>query len=255
MSDISTIDVSVILPCYNEAKILRSSVSTVQAVMNQTRYRYEIIIAEDASRDGTDTIAKMLSEEFPNVIWIHREERRGRGSAVANAIMQSRGDICGYLDTDFETPAHYIPAFVSAIENGADIASADRVYRMNFWERCVRAHKVLAHAVYAMLSRVALRVPLRDIESGFKFFRRARILPILAQIKDMHWFWDTEVMVRPYYAGYAVKEIPVVFTPDPTHESKVDLMKDSVDHLRQLLAFRREIRQTYWRGVKPPVKL
>jgi glycosyltransferase involved in cell wall biosynthesis len=109
------VDVSVILPCYNEAKILRTSVEAVMVVMEQTKYRYEIIIAEDASRDGTAAIAKMLSEEFPNIVWIHREERRGRGSAVANAIVQSRGSICGYLDADLETPAHYIPAFVSAI--------------------------------------------------------------------------------------------------------------------------------------------
>lgn len=254
MNTIGTIEVSVILPCYNEAKILRSSVEAVMAVMEQTKYRYEIIIAEDASRDGTDAIAKTLSERLPNIVWLHRDERRGRGSAVANAIMQSRGGICGYLDADLETPAHYIPMFVSAIENGADIASAARVYRMTFWEKCVRAPKVLAHTVYAALSRVALGVPLRDIESGFKFFRRERILPILTQIKDTHWFWDTEVMVRPYYAGYAVKEIPVVFTPDPTHESKVDLVKDSLDHLRQLLAFRREIKHTYQGGTKPRLK-
>lgn len=245
MDETKQIEISVILPVYNEAKILRKSVTEVRKVMEQTKYRYEIIIAEDASRDGTAAIAKMLSEEFPHVVWIHREERRGRGSAVANAIMQSRGSICGYLDADLETPAHYIPIFVSAIEAGADVASADRVYQMTFWEKCVRAHKVLAHTVYAALSRAALGVPLRDIESGFKFFRRERILPILTQIKDAHWFWDTEVMVRPYYAGYVVKEIPVVFTLDPAHESKVDLIKDSLDHLRQLLAFRREIKQTY----------
>jgi hypothetical protein len=118
-----------------------------------------------------------------------------------------------------------------------------------------RQHKVLAHFVYAALGRLALGVPLRDIESGFKFFRRERILPILTQIKDTHWFWDTEVMVRPYYAGYAVKEIPVVFTLDPAHESKVDLIKDSLDHLRRLLAFRREIKQTYRGGFKPASKL
>lgn len=241
------VDVSVLLPCYNEAKILRASVKAVMAVMEQTKYRYEIIIAEDASHDGTAAVAKILSEEFPHVVWIHREERRGRGSAVANAIAQSKGRVCGYLDADLETPAHYIPLFVSAIENGADIASAARVYQLTFWKKIKRLHKVLAHTVYAALSRTALDVPLRDIESGFKFFRRERILPILTQIKDTHWFWDTEVMVRSYYAGYAVKEIPVVFTPDPTHESTVNLLRDSLDHLRRLFAFRREINQMYGR--------
>lgn len=241
------IDVSVILPVYNEAKILRKSVAEVRKVMEQTKYQYEIIIAEDASTDGTDIVAKELSQEFGNVIHLHRDKRYGRGSAVANAILNAKGPICGYLDTDLETPAYYIPVFISEIEKGADIASAARVYKMSAWQKIIRFPKLLAHIVYAWISRIFLKVGLQDIESGCKFFRRDRIIPVLREIKDSHWFWDTEVMVRPYYKGYAVREIPVVFIIDTAHESKVNLIKDSISHLTNLLKFRKEIKNNYWR--------
>jgi hypothetical protein len=91
-----------------------------------------------------------------------------------------------------------------------------------------------------------LKVPLHDTETGCKFFRRDRILPILGTIKDGRWFWDTEVLVRPYYQGYSIAEIPTLFIPDYTHESKVNLIKDTLIHLGKLLEFRSELKRTYW---------
>lgn len=246
MEDLNKIDASIILPVFNEAKILRSSVLAVRAAMAQTRYEYEIIIAEDASTDGTGKLAEELVREFGNVVHLKREKRYGRGSAVANAILRSRGSVCGYLDADLETPAHYIPVFISEIEKGADIASAERIYKMDWRRKILRLHKLLAHTIYARISKMALKVSLKDIESGCKFFRKDRIVPVLAEIKDTHWFWDTEVMVRPYYKGYIIKEVPVVFTVDLEHETKVSLIKDSISHLRNLIKFRKEIKAEFW---------
>lgn len=248
MENENKIDVSVILPVYNEAKILRTSLLEVKKVMEQTRYKYEIIIAEDASTDGTDVIAKELSQEFDNVTHLHRDKRYGRGSAVANAILNAKGPICGYLDTDLETPVSYIPMFIKAIEKGADIASGVRNYKVKPLENITLFPKLAAHYVYAWLSKQILKVPINDIESGCKFFRREAILPILKEIKDQHWFWDTEVMVRPYYKGYKIKEVPVVFNVDQSHESKVNLIKDSIDHIKGLLEFRRELKREYWKN-------
>ena len=72
------IDVSVILPCYNEAKILARTVERVREVMERTKYTYEIVIVEDESPDGTGGIAERLSEKYSNVVWLHRDKRLGR---------------------------------------------------------------------------------------------------------------------------------------------------------------------------------
>lgn len=247
MNLLGKIDVSIILPVFNEAAILRASVEKVKAQMDQTKYTYEIIIAEDASTDGTDVMAKELSQEFGNVSHLHRDKRYGRGSAVANAILNAQGPICGYLDADLETPASYIPMFIKAIEEGADIASGAREFKVKPEELLTLFPKLAAHYVYAWLSKQLLKVPINDIESGCKFFRRDRITPILTEIKDTHWFWDTEVMVRPYYKGYSVREVPVIFTLDTAHETKVNLVKDSISHLTNLFKFRKEVKNNYWR--------
>ncbi len=241
----SAFDVSVILPCYNEAGYLRHAVETIREVMDQTRYSYEIIIVEDESTDGTGDIAKSLSEQSQDVVWLHRKGRGGRGSAVAHAIGLARADICGFIDVDLETPAHYIPALILAIEKGADISSAVRVFKVNRYQ-LVRLPKLLVHYGAMVLIRYLLKIPLQDTEAGCKFFRRERILPVLGQVKDHHWFWDTESIVRPYYEGHRIEEIQTLFIPDYSRKSKVHLVLDSIGHFAKLLEFRREIKRTYW---------
>lgn len=239
-------DVSIILPCYNEAKILKRTVFAVQKIMDKTVYEYEIIIAEDASSDGTDRIARGLSEASEGqIIWLHRNERRSRGSAVSAAIKHSRGRITGFIDLDLETPVHYIYPLILEIENGADIATCIRIFKLNKSLSSFQLPKLLSHYCYHWLSRKLLRINLFDTEAGIKFFNRKRILPILDKIRDKHWFWDTEVMVRSYYKGYRIKEIPSLFLPDYKRSSKVNLFRDSYDYLVNLLRFRKELNQLY----------
>lgn len=235
-------DLSIILPCYNEAKVLRKTVLAIRNVLEKTIYKYEIIIAEDGSNDGTDQIAKELSLEFNNVIWLHRDERLGRGSAVSAAIKKSRGRIAGFIDVDLETPVHYIYPLVLEIEDGADIATCIRIFKLNKYQLFHRLSKVASHYCYLWLVRTLLRVNLNDTEAGFKFFKREQILPLLDEIKDKHWFWDTEIMVRSYYKGYKIKEIPTLFLPDHRRVSKVNLLKDSYDYLFNLLRFKKELK-------------
>lgn len=235
-------DVSIILPCYNEADVLERSVLSIRKVMDKTAYSYEIIIAEDNSTDGTADIAKRLSEQFNNVVWLHRSHMRGRGSAVAEAIKKSKGRIAGFIDVDLETPARYIYPIVLEIENGADISTCIRVFKLTTKQLFFRLPKVMSHFCYIWLVRKMLGIKLEDIEAGFKFFNKERILPVLDEVKDTHWFWDTEIMVRAYYKGYKIRETPTLFLPDYKRKSKVNLLKDSYDYIVKLFKFRKELK-------------
>jgi len=95
------VDLTVILPVFNEFDILIDSVKTIKKILDETDYKYEIIIAEDGSTDGTDKIAKGLSERHKDVIWLHSDKRLGRGRAVSNAIIKSTGTIVGFIDTNY----------------------------------------------------------------------------------------------------------------------------------------------------------
>lgn len=238
------IDVSIVLPCYNEAGYIEKAVREISAVMDATKYGYEIIIAEDASSDNSKEVIQELMKRYANIVWLHRDVREGRGSAVSNAFMRSNGRICGFIDTDLETPAYYIIPLLVELEKGADVSSAIRIFKIT-WMDILYFPKFISTHVYKIIARVLLKTDLRDSEVGCKFFKKEKILPILPQIKNKHWFWDTEIMVRPYYENYAIKEIPTLFIRDWAHPSKQNLLRDSIEHLRWLLKFRKEIKETY----------
>lgn len=230
-------DLTVILPVFNEAKILSNSVNIVRGILNK-KYKYEIIIAEDGSTDGTDKITRMLTKKYKNVVWIHSDKRLGRGKAVANAIKKSRGKIVGFIDVDLEISPKYIPSLVKEIEMGADIATGRRYYQPDIKHFLSWTTRAIASKMYVFLVRLLLGVNIKDTETGCKFFKKNKILPILDEVEDNHWFWDTEIIARSYYKKLKIKEVPVIFEKKWERTSKVNIVNDSIYFFIKLLKFK-----------------
>ena len=91
--------------------------------------------------------------------------------------------------------------------------------------------------------RRMLQVHLRDTETGYKFFKRTKILPVLDQIIDQRWFWDTEIMARCYLQGFTIVEIPCLFVRRFDKRSAVHPLSVSVDYFIKLWRFRRVMKQ------------
>jgi len=237
------LDLSVVVACYNAAPYLRQSIGELVSVLELLRYRgsYEIVFVDDASTDGTLAVIEELQQAYPGVattVITHRHNM-GRGRTVTDGLLAARGRMAGFLDIDLETPAHYIAAAALAIEGGADVATAWRIYKLLPHSL---GRQILSLGYHALEAHI-LRVPLHDTETGFKFFNRARILPVLAACHDRGWFWDTEIMARSYFGRLRIVEIPTLFCKRDDKKSTVRLLADSRTYLRQLLRFRAEARR------------
>ena len=86
-----------------------------------------------------------------------------------------------------------------------------------------------------------LGTSLRDTETGYKFFRRQALLPLLEEVRDPGWFWDTEVMVRAEQRGLRIAEIPGAYVRRFDKTSTVRGLRDSFQYFGKLLAFRRQL--------------
>jgi hypothetical protein len=96
---------------------------------------------------------------------------------------------------------------------------------------------------YSFLVKKLLGIPLHDTETGYKFFRREKLLGVLDQIEDPGWFWDTEFMVRAFRRGLSIREIPGAYVRRWDKKSKVSGLADSVTYFARLLRFRRQLRR------------
>jgi glycosyltransferase involved in cell wall biosynthesis len=230
---------SVVLACYNEEDLLESSFDEIEQTLRDFGQPYEIIFVDDMSRDGTRQIIESIVAAHPELdlqVLLH-ERNMGRGAAVTDGFRAARGEVAGYLDVDLEVHSRYIPSLVRAIHDGADVATVRRIYAFQLRS----LDRYFMSRGYSFLVRRLLGVGLHDTETGYKFFRRRKLLKILDEIEDPGWFWDTEFMVRAAREGLSMREIPGAYIRRWDKVSKVSGLKDSAAYLARLLRFRRKL--------------
>jgi glycosyltransferase AglD len=232
-------DLSLVIACYNEEPLLAASVRETFRVLDGMRATSELIFVDDRSHDRTREVIDGIIAAHPGraIRKIEHAVNVGRGGTVADGIRAAAGKYVGFLDIDLEVHARYIASCLAALEDGYDVATALRVYKF-YWRSVDR---YLLSTGYRWLMKRMTGVPLQDTETGFKFFRRERILPVLEQTGDTGWFWDTEIMVRAHYAGLRILEIPALFVRRFDKPSSVNAIADTLDYLKKLWGFRRQI--------------
>ena len=233
--------VSLVLACYNEEQVLEESFAEIRETLLESGYPFEILFADDASRDRTREILAEIVKRNPTLdlrVILH-ENNKGRGGTVSDGFRSARGEIAGYIDVDLEVHCRYIPALVREIQRGADVATIRRIYAFQ-----LRAlDRYFMSRGYSWLVKKLLGVQLHDTETGYKLFRRARVLPILDAIQDQGWFWDTEFMVRAARRGLVIRELPGAFVRRWDKTSKVSGLRDSIEYFVKLWRFRAALRR------------
>lgn len=236
-----TIDLSLIIPCYNEQSYLKENLALLKQVLDASSLSYEMIIVDDSSRDRTVNIAKEFISENQGkadlALLIHGKNQ-GRGRTVSDGIRAARGNIAGFVDIDLSTSPWYILPLAAEIKKGADVVLGQRIYKL----KLKTLHRWILSKGYKFLVRMLLGCELGDTESGCKFFKREKIIPVLFRVRDEKWFWDTEIIARAHLAGLKISQVPTVFIRESLYTS-VKIMRDSWRHFINLIRFRREIRK------------
>lgn len=228
--------VSVIVPAFNEAVTLKRNIKSIKRVLEPIAESYEIIIAEDGSTDGTSMIAERLTEECPEVLHLHADERLGKGGAQKRALKISRGEIVVFMDADLATSLASLSSVILAIKNGYDGAVASRRVKGAKVKRSFS--RALASKAYSLLVRLLFRDGIRDHQCGFKAFSRQLLESVIDDVESEGFLFDTELIVKAKRRGFVVVEVPVAWKEPKGRTSKVMLFKDGAKMGFELLKLR-----------------
>ena len=241
-----SVEVSVVLPAYNEEATIRSTVETTLSTLAAflPADAFEVIVAEDGCDDGTPEIADEMAEHDDRVRHVHSDERLGRGGALERAFRAADGETLVYFDTDLATDMRHLEELVESIRTeGYDVATGSRWISGQEADR--PAKRGVPSRAFNGLTRLFLRSTLQDHQCGFKAFDRDALEALVPEVQDQHWFWDTEVLVKAQRRGYRVKEFAVDW--EPKGDTKVDLVRD-------VLGMGSQIVRTWWElSVSPHV--
>lgn len=203
----SSPEVTAIIPVFNDRVSLERALPLSIETLSRITSQFEVLVAEDGSSDRSDELVTEFSRKDPRVRLLHSDTRLGRGRALNRAISAASGDIVCYYDVDLATNMQHLGELVSAIRDGADIATGSRLLPASDIVRT--GGREIASRGYNFLVRLLLGSRIFDHQCGFKGFRRDRVLALLPMIRSDHWFWDTEILVRAQHMGYQVAEFPV----------------------------------------------
>ena len=221
---------SVVLPAFNEETRLPDTLVAWSEYLDAQPYRWEIVVADDGSRDGTAAAAEGFAAEHPEVRVVRLAQNRGKGGAVREGVLAARGEVVLFADADLGIPAHFTAAALATIDAGADVATGERSLRTYASEERSMT-RLLAGLAVQISRRVLWLTFVRDSQCGFKAFRRGAATAIFSRALVDSFAFDIEVLYLARRLGYRVRpfRVEMAFRAGSTYDVRKHLPRFLAD--------------------------
>jgi putative flippase GtrA len=229
----------IVVPVFDEEAQLEPAIRRLHEYLQSFPFPTRITIADNASTDGTWSIACALEAKLDGVVCV-RLDQKGRGRALHHVWSASDAAVLAYMDVDLSTDlAALLPLVAPLVSGHSDLAIGTRLAR---GANVVRGPKreVISRA-YNRILHTALGTRFSDAQCGFKAIRADRAQLLLPLVKDRGWFFDTELLVLAERAGFRIHEVPVDWVDDP--DSRVHIVSTARDDLRGVWRLARDLRR------------
>ncbi|GAC1332037.1 MAG: glycosyltransferase [Candidatus Dormibacteria bacterium] len=224
------LDVSVVLPCLDEAETLATCVRSALDAIVAGGFRGEVIVADNGSTDGSQAIAVASGARLVEV------EERGYGSALRAGIEAARGEMVIMADADQSYDFGAIGAFVSRLRDGHDMVIGNRFSGGIDAGAMPWLHRFIGNPVLSGLGRILFDSPVRDFHCGIRGIRRDAYPRLGLSTTGME--FASEMVIKATLLGLRITEIPAVLHRDgrsrPPH---LRSWRDGWRHLRFMLLF------------------
>lgn len=226
------LDLDVVVPVHNEQDTLEQSIVLLHEHLGaEVSGSWRITIADNASTDGTASLADALAARLNGVVAVHLAEK-GRGRVLKAVWSASPARVLVYLDEDLSTDLRALQPLVAPLLSGhsdlaigSRLASTSRIVRGGTREFVSRSYNALLRGTFG--------VRFSDAQCGFKAIRADVAHRLLPYVQDTGWFFDTELLILAERAGLRIHEVPVDWIDDP--HSSVDIVATATTDLKGMM--------------------
>ncbi|MCW1968477.1 MAG: glycosyltransferase family 2 protein [Anaerolineae bacterium] len=243
ISDTAAPYLSVIIPAYNEAERIVPSIGAIASHICDLGFDWELIIADDGSKDETVALVEGLG--LVNARVLKAPKNGGKGSAVKRGMLAARGKYRLFADADNSTPIEEVTRLLAKID-GSQTPRYDIAIGSRAAEGAQESNKSLLRRIFSgglrMMVKYVLGINVRDTQCGFKLYT-AEAAERLHKAQTMMGFsFDLEVLYLAAKYGYKVAEVAVAWVDAPG--SKVNPTKEAKRFIKDMAA----IKRNDWRG-------
>ena len=235
-------DISVIIPMYNEEKIIADTAKQVAKYMNERfgEGNFEVLFSNDGS---TDNSAKAVSElELSGVKVVGYEKNRGKGCAVRTAMLEASGDLVVFTDADLAYGTEVIGKLYDSFKENpdAEVFIGSRNKSSDGYSEYTLLRKIMSKTYIKVVCLFGGFKNLSDFQCGCKAFTNKATKKIFSLCEINGFAFDLEALMLATRLKYKIVEIPVKIINH--RESKVNIIKDTLRMLSDLRKIKKRVK-------------
>jgi dolichyl-phosphate beta-glucosyltransferase len=237
--------ISVVLPVYNEERLIASTVDAIVSFMQKQDLSCEILIVDDGSVDGTGNIVKGKMMEVGCVRLLENSCNSGKGYAIRRGVLEAQGDYVLFTDVDLSAPIQEFGKLYDWAARGYDVVIGSRYLS----ESRIEVHQPKIRRVlgsyYYRLVRAFFLPDIRDTNCGLKCFARDAARFIFSRQRLAGWGFDAEILYIAKKNNFRIKEVPVTWHDCTARSSRVKTYTACFATLKELA----QIKMNDWRSL------
>ena len=235
---------SIVIPCYNEAKDIASNVKKVQDYLNDKKIDHELLLVNDGSKDNT----KEVIESIEGVRALSYEKNRGKGGAVKYGIESATGDYVLFMDADLSTDISAIEKVVELAPN-YDLIIGSRHAKDSVIKKKQPFLRVFIGRCCRLLVRMLFHTKFKDTQCGFKAIKTDLAKKIVSKQQVSNFAFDVEYIYIAKLNNLSMYELGITWSDD--RGSTVSPIKSSIKFFKDIFAIRRHKKDYYFDENKP----
>ncbi len=216
---------SIVIPAYNEAERIPRTLIALDAYLSERDYSYEIIVADDGSKDGTPDIVERMRKTIKHLMVLRFEVNRGKGAVVRDGMLRAEGKYRIFTDADNSTSIDQfekmIPYF-TATEHAkkCDVVIGSRALPASRLDPPQPIYRQIPVRVGNLIIQSLVLPGLKHTQCGFKALPAEAAERVFRLTRISGWGFDIEALALAKRLGYGIKEIPVHWVNDTASHVK-----------------------------------